>query len=123
MSPIVKYKKLDPRAVVPTYATPGAAAADLSAVLDEVSVLLSALSPEEAAENAPKNTFVIGGGSVYARMLPYCREAIVTKVHAAPMSDTFFPNLDTDPGWTAAETLQRGEENGIAYEMVRYVRK
>ena len=26
-----------------------------------------------------------------------------------------------EPG--AAETLQRGEENGIAYEMVRYVRK
>lgn len=35
MTPIVKYKKLDPRAVVPTYATPGAAAADLCAVLDE----------------------------------------------------------------------------------------
>ena len=35
MTPIVKYKKLDSRAVVPTYATPGAAAADLCAVLDE----------------------------------------------------------------------------------------
>ena len=34
MTPIVKYKKLDPRAVVPQYATPGAAAADLCAVLD-----------------------------------------------------------------------------------------
>ena len=34
MTPTVKYKKLDPRAVVPTYATPGAAAADLCAVLD-----------------------------------------------------------------------------------------
>ena len=34
-TPIVKYKKLDSRAVVPTYATPGAAAADLCAVLDE----------------------------------------------------------------------------------------
>ena len=34
MTPIVKYKKLDARAVVPQYATPGAAAADLCAVLD-----------------------------------------------------------------------------------------
>ena len=34
MTPIVKYKKLDPRAVVPQYATPGAAAADLCALLD-----------------------------------------------------------------------------------------
>ena len=35
MNPTVKYKKLDPRAQVPAYATPGAAAADLCAVLDE----------------------------------------------------------------------------------------
>ena len=35
MTPTVKYKKLDPRAVVPQYATPGAAAADLCTVLDE----------------------------------------------------------------------------------------
>ena len=34
MTPVVKYKKLDPRAVVPQYATPGAAAADLCALLD-----------------------------------------------------------------------------------------
>ena len=36
MEPItVNYKVLDPRAKVPAYATPGAAAADLCAVLDE----------------------------------------------------------------------------------------
>ena len=35
MKPVVKYKKLDERAVVPAYATAGAAAADLCAVLDE----------------------------------------------------------------------------------------
>ena len=34
MQPTVKYKMLDPRAKAPTYATPGAAAADLCAVLE-----------------------------------------------------------------------------------------
>ena len=34
MQPTVKYKMLDPRAKSPAYATPGAAAADLCAVLD-----------------------------------------------------------------------------------------
>lgn len=34
MIPVVKYKKLDPRAQAPAYATPGAAAADLCALLD-----------------------------------------------------------------------------------------
>ena len=68
------------------------------------------------------NTFIIGGGRVYSLMLPYCSRAYVTKVHCAPESDTFFPNLDADPGWKAPQILQSGEENGIAYEMCLYER-
>ena len=82
-------------------------------------------SPQEAmalAENAER-AMVIGGGSVYRQMLPLCTGAYVTKVHCTPQSDTFFPNLDDDPDWILAEILQSGEENGIAYEMCRYVRK
>jgi dihydrofolate reductase len=56
-------------------------------------------------------------------MLPYCDTAYITKVHTTPESDTFFPNLDADPQWKLAEVLQSGEENGISYEMCRYVRK
>lgn len=66
---------------------------------------------------------VIGGGSVYRQLLPYCDTAYITKVHTAPESDTFFPNLDKDPQWFLAQTLQSGEENGIAYEMLLYRRK
>ena len=49
--------------------------------------------------------------------------AYVTKVHCAPVSDTFFPNLDEDPQWKLESILQSGEENGISYEMCRYIRK
>ena len=82
-------------------------------------------SPEEAAELAKtaQRAMVIGGGSVYRQMLPLCNTAYVTKVHCVPSSDTFLPNLDTDPEWELSEILQSGEENGIAYEMCRYVRK
>ena len=67
--------------------------------------------------------FVIGGGSIYKQMLPYCDAAYITKVHCNPGSDTFFPNLDEDGNWYLAETLQSGEENGIFYEMLLYKRK
>ena len=67
--------------------------------------------------------FVIGGGSVYRQMLPFCDAAYVTKVHVTPESDTFFPNLDEDKDWYQAEILQSGVENGIAYEMCLYKRK
>ncbi len=82
-------------------------------------------SPEEAAELAKTSgkCFVIGGGSIYKQMLSYCDAAYVTKVHTNIESDTFFPNLDEDPAWYLAETLQSGEENGIAYEMLLYKRK
>ena len=81
-------------------------------------------SPEEAAELAKsvERAMVIGGGSIYKQMLSYCDTAYVTKVHANPESDTFFPNLDTDPQWKLQEVLQSGEENGIAFEMCLYKR-
>lgn len=82
-------------------------------------------SPEEALElcRRAENCFVIGGGSVYRQMLPFCNAAYITKVHTVPESDTFFPNLDENGGWYCAETLLTGEENGIAYEMLLYRRK
>ena len=82
-------------------------------------------SVEEAVEVAKSadRVFVIGGGSIYRQMLPFCDRAYITKVHATPESDTFFPNLDEDPNWQLDSVLQSGEENGIAYEMCLYTRK
>ena len=82
-------------------------------------------SPEEAAQLAQtaEKAMVIGGGSIYRQMLPYCDKAIITKVHVTPESDTFFPNLDEDLAWMLSEVLQSGEENGIAYEMCVYTKK
>ena len=82
----------------------------------------------DSAENAVKMTehdesvFVIGGGSIYRQLLPYCDTAYVTKLSAQPESDTFFPDLDADPAWKLAEVIQSGEENGIGYQMCRYER-
>ena len=80
---------------------------------------------EEAAALAKTvdRAMVIGGGSIYRQMLPYCDTAYITKVHVNPESDTWFPNLDEDPDWVLAEILQSGEENGIAYEMCLYKRR
>ena len=79
-------------------------------------------SPEEAVERTinAERVMVIGGGSIYRQMLPLCTRVYVTKVHVTPESDTFFPNLDTDPDWVLREVLQSGEENGISYEMCVY---
>ena len=83
-------------------------------------------SPEAALELAAgtpdEQLWVIGGGSVYKQMLPYCNKAYVTKLSCKPESDTYFPDLDQDPQWKMTQILQSGEENGIAYQMCLYER-
>ena len=82
-------------------------------------------SPEEAVELAKTagRAMVIGGGSIYKQMLPFCDTAYITKVHVTPESDTYFPNLDEMEDWYVAETIQAGEENGVSYEVLLYKRK
>ena len=104
---------------------PGRVNVALTRSCAEISGFTICNSPEAAAELAKtvERAMVIGGGSIYAQMLPMCDTAYVTKVHCKPESDTFFPNLDEDPDWLLDEVLLSGEEDGVTYEMCRYIRK
>jgi len=104
---------------------PGRLNVALSRTAKEIPGFTVCKSPEEAAQLAETaaRCFVIGGGSIYRQMLPYCDAAYITKVHTTIPCDTYFPNLDETEDWYVAEVLQSGEENGIAYEMLLYKRK
>jgi len=96
----------------------------LSRSVDAIEGVVVCHSPEEAMEltkNYPK-VMVIGGGSIYRQMLPWCDKAYITKVHACPESDTYFPDLDADDQWKQSRILHSGEENGIAYDICLYER-
>lgn len=92
---------------------------------EEIPGFISCGTVEEVLEKATKahRVFVIGGGSVYRQLLPYCHRAYITKVHTTIPCDTFFPNLDEDPDWCLEQVLQSGVEDGIDYEMLCYRRK
>ncbi len=82
-------------------------------VVHSVEALLAAVGEEPA--------FVIGGGTVYAALLPHCEKAIVTQVQTkAQHPDTFFPNLDSLPNWTAVSRSEPMEENGLTFSFVEY---
>ncbi len=51
--------------------------------------------------------YVIGGGSVYRMLVPYCDRAIITKIDYSYEADTHFPNLEKHPDW---ELVEEGEE-------------
>lgn len=46
-----------------------------------------------------EDIYVIGGAMFYRTMLPYCGEALVTKVNADGGAQVFFENLDEKPEW------------------------
>ena len=104
---------------------PGRVNVALTRTQKEIPGFTVCTSPEEAMELAKTvdRAMVIGGGSIYQQMLPYCDTAYITKVHTVTDCDTYFPNLDEMEDWYVAEKLMSGEENGIVYEMLLYKRK
>jgi len=38
--------------------------------------------------------FIIGGGMIYRQFLPYASRLYITRVHARPEADTFFPGIN-----------------------------
>ena len=64
--------------------------------------------------------YVIGGGSIYRQLLPYCDTAYITKMRFDGGADTFIPDLDRDASWTVAEQGERREYEGIVYSFLTY---
>ncbi|NCB05840.1 MAG: dihydrofolate reductase, partial [Clostridia bacterium] len=67
-----------------------------------------------------QTVYVMGGESVYRQLLPYCEEALVTRVAASRPADRHFPALEEQPGWTlvGAEPVQ--SETGLSITFCRY---
>ncbi|HNY00801.1 MAG TPA: dihydrofolate reductase [Oscillospiraceae bacterium] len=67
--------------------------------------------------------FVIGGASVFLDFFPHIDRVLVTKIDLAPHSDSFFPDLDREPGWAETEAGEWREEDGLRYRFCEYRRK
>lgn len=72
-------------------------------------------------KGAPEEIFVIGGGMLYWEMLKDADTLYLTEVEAEAEADTFFPEFAKED--FSREVLRTGEENGVKYSMVKYVRK
>lgn len=71
-----------------------------------------------------RDVYVIGGGSVYNQMLPYCDTAYITKIDKRYEADTFIPDLDALPEWyVAEESEQYYDTDGTPYRYVTYKRR
>lgn len=66
------------------------------------------------------DVFVIGGGSVYRQLLPYCDTAYITKMRFDGAADTFIPDLDALDEWRVEEEEEQPAFDGIGYSFVTY---
>ncbi len=64
--------------------------------------------------------YVIGGGEIYRELLPYCHEALVTKVDAVGGADTFFPNLDENANFVCVAISEPIDDNGNIIRFTTY---
>jgi dihydrofolate reductase len=69
------------------------------------------------------DVFVIGGGEIYAELLPFCDTALITKIEAESHAEVFFPNIDEMPEWVLSERSERFEHEGVAYSFCKYKKK
>ena len=67
--------------------------------------------------------FVIGGGSIYQQLLPFCDRVYVTKIYKDHDNvDTYFPNLDKSEEWAPAAGGQLLTHNDLTYQFWQYDR-
>ena len=69
-----------------------------------------------------KDIFIIGGGSIYEQLLPYCDTIYMTRINTTHENvDTYFPHLDLTE-WSLVEWSDWREYNGIPYRFLTYKR-
>ena len=66
------------------------------------------------------DVFVIGGGAVYAQLLPYCTAAYVTKIGKTYPADTYFVDLDGEDGWRLVSQSEPMDYQGIGFRYTLY---
>ena len=67
-----------------------------------------------------RQVFVIGGGSIYEMLLPYCKTAYVTKIDYAYQADTYFPNLDKLENWKLVADSDEYTYFDLEYYFLKY---
>ena len=75
----------------------------------------------EIIKNYPEqDVYLIGGAKLYKTLLPYCEEALITKVDADGNADVFFENVDALDGWECIYESQPINSNGYDLKFTTY---
>ena len=69
------------------------------------------------------DVFIIGGGTIYKELLPYCNRVYATKIFKDhDQVDTYFPNLDESDEWAPAMQSALHTYKDLTYQFWQYDR-
>lgn len=66
------------------------------------------------------NVFVIGGASIYEKLLPYCNTVYLTMVYDDTDGDVYFPNISNMPNWVITSNSELKSDKGYTYRFRTY---
>lgn len=71
-----------------------------------------------------KESFVIGGQSIYTELLPYVNKLYITSIDCKLSGDTYFPEINPDE-WelVKAEKGVKSDDSSYDYKYLTYIRK
>lgn len=97
---------------------------DKTLELDKCVMFHSIEETIEKYKDSEEEIFIIGGGSIYEKMLPYAQKLYLTKVHENFEADVFFPEISMDE-WeiVAEEHHSKGRKNEYDFSFIDLVRK
>ncbi len=94
--------------------------------LDCFDCALTARSLEESLQMCEpgKEIFIIGGGSVYHQFMPLADRLLITRMDAAFVADTFFPEVSPEE-WVLTAEEHHGDDaaDGFSYSYRTYMRR
>lgn len=74
-------------------------------------------------EKDMRQWFIIGGGTIYEQLLPYCDKIYVTKIYKSHQKiDTYFPNLNNFKEWKGKPINEMKTDNDLHYQFWIYER-
>ncbi|MDO4612026.1 MAG: dihydrofolate reductase [Candidatus Saccharibacteria bacterium] len=75
----------------------------------------------EENKDSEEEIFVIGGGMIYEKFLPYASTIYLTEVEAEAEADTFFPEFDKNE--YTATVLRESSDGGLKFRFVKYTKR
>ena len=82
------------------------------------------LARADAARRGADEIMIIGGSDVFAAALPLADRLEITRVHASPEGDTFFPPIDPER-WRQVESKEHraGPHDSASFTVATYLRR